>query len=960
MIPTPWTPSNTPSTGRVNAAGWLDLPEAEQLRLAELLDQYACRLEQGDTSGAAVLLEEHPELFDHCRGHLESLDLLCRASAPLNPPDIMSDPSAAADTNLLGDYRLGREIGRGGMGVVYEATQMSLRRNVAIKILPFAAVLDQQQVARFRNEAQAAASLHHPHIVPVFAVGCERGVHYYSMQLIDGHTLEQVIKEMSGEGQGNNIEPVKPVAIFDPDEESTIALPIGDRMKGSSRRSATSARPGSLDSPSKENTRRIDAGTTVQTIRNRNFIENTVDLIISVADALDFAHQQGVVHRDIKPSNLLIDSAGKVWVADFGLARVRGLGDLTVEGKVMGTARYMSPEQIGGRPQEIDHRTDIYSLGVTLYELLTLRPAFTDVNRDQLFAAIESDMPTPPRRLNQSIAIDLETIMLKAIAKRKDDRYATAGEMANDLRRFLEGKPTLARRPTPVERAFKWAIRRQRLVTVSFAIAIVVMVGLTFATLLISHQSRLKEQATARAHLHLDQAHALVDRMGGLMTQRLPAVQVVAPLRMEMLREAERYYLDFLRYAEHEPSLQTELAKVQFRLAATYSHLGDVAAAESKYQESLRSYEAVQDGDQWNAEVQADFALCLNNLATLRKEQGRFTEALASYRKATALQNSLLASHVHSARFLREWAMTQNNFALLLWQCAEQQQAERLLVEIESRLTEVLGSAPPDWDAWQQLIESRNVLAAILLDNDIARAEGLLKTNIDDLETMGALSGAQSQRDWKLETAINSLTPATQWAVAQNNLATLLSRKGDYDLATKHVRLSIEMLNQAAENNLNDIDTQEQLGIAHNNLGQLIWSQGSGEDAQAEAALAEFKIAETTFRNRLAVQANHADSISRLGGVLHNIGMVQQRCGNLAAAVDRVTEAMELQAEAVKQAPFHQGYREYLESHRELLDQTLSRIKKSGAPLALEREHPDTAYHDGVQWTWLRATNNGR
>ncbi|MGV3485239.1 MAG: protein kinase domain-containing protein, partial [Planctomycetaceae bacterium] len=195
-------------------APWQHLSTSVQSELAELLDQYACKLEAGDETAAQQLLSSHPDLSLHLQGHLESLQLLCRAAsqsrlssssdAPYAAP-AGREPQRSSRTEFLpdshapstlGDYRIEREIGRGGMGIVYAATQLSLRRNVALKVLPFAAVLDQQQVARFRNEAQAAASLHHPHIVPVFAVGCERGVHYYSMQLIDGQTLEQVIKEM--------------------------------------------------------------------------------------------------------------------------------------------------------------------------------------------------------------------------------------------------------------------------------------------------------------------------------------------------------------------------------------------------------------------------------------------------------------------------------------------------------------------------------------------------------------------------------------------------------------------------------------------------------------------------------------------------------------------------------------------------------------------------------------------
>src|SRR5690606_2548080 len=206
-------------------------------------------------------------------------------------------------------------------------------------------------------------------------------------------------------------------------------------------------------------------------------------------------------------------------------------------------------------------------------------------------------------------------IVLKAIAKNPGERYATAGEMAADMRRFLEGKPTLARRPTALDRAFKWAVRRQRVVVASICILLMAVLGLTVATVMVARESRLKDLATARARLHLDQAHMLVDRFGGLMNRRLAAVEGTAELRTELLREAEQYYVDFLRYASQDIALHNELPKVQYRLAATYRELGDFDAAEQRYRQAIAGYEALQRQPQWSWDRQADLALCWHNLA---------------------------------------------------------------------------------------------------------------------------------------------------------------------------------------------------------------------------------------------------------------------------------------------------------------------------------------------------------
>lgn len=928
----------------------LDLQSDHQQEIAELLDRYASYLEQGDETGAASLLDAHPELSDSWGTHLESLRALCRATRAIGPKKNGSAPEV--DESILGDYRLNREIGRGGMGIVYEATQLSLRRSVALKVLPFAAVLDQQQVARFRNEAQAAASLHHPHIVPVFAVGCERGVHYYSMQLIDGQTLEQVFNELSPNRLRGIDSRVKPSNIFKLQNQTTIdapkvpveGVPVEGVPVAAISRSHSTAEGYGPSSFANISTH-ADVGnhaSTVQSVRSRNYVHDTVESIICVARALDFAHNQGVVHRDIKPSNLLVDSNGKIWVADFGLARVRGIGNLTAEGKIVGTARYMSPEQIAGRPQEIDHRTDIYSLGITLYELLTLQPAFESANREKLFSKIENEEPLPPRRLNPAVAIDLETIILKAIAKSKSERYSTAGEMADDMRRFLDGKPTLARRPTPMDRAFKWAARRQRLVCYSLGVLTLALIGLSATILMVTRQSHLKDLATARARLHLDQAHALVDRFGGLMNRRLANLHGTEELRSEILREAERYYLDFLLYADQDETLHSELAKVQYRLAATYVEMGDFDTALTKYQTAIATYERLHDQPQWNLSMQADMALCLHNLAALQKDCGRPSEAMRNYRRAGELQDQLLERAHPMTRYVQEWAMTRNNYGLLLWQCSDGQQASQLLSNTQSRLVEFLDSAPEALGVRQQLVECRNSLVAILLEEDPDHAETLLNANIADLRAMASSADSRPTDTSDLQMPVAEQSLACQLAASLNNLATVLGKKHNRAQAFIVIQEAIQVLNDRIATSQADIEAQEQLAIANNNLGQLLWSGADDKDAaDRDAAVAAFRLAENSFRTQLPPYARRPESLSRLAGVLHNLGMVHHSQGLNAAAIDYMTEAMELQAQAVKQVPFQKGYRNNLEKHRELLDQILSQFRDSresqsdGMPVAV-------------------------
>lgn len=287
----------------------------------------------------------------------------------------------------IGDYRLVRVIGQGGMGIVYEAYQQSLHRRVALKVLPAANAYDSEAVKRFHREARAAAALHHTNIVPVYEIGESQDCQYFAMQLISGRSLAQLYRELC---QGD-----------DRPEDAEEALLAAD-------------------------------------LRARSIAH----MGHQAASALAHAHARGVIHRDIKPSNLLLDDEGVLWVVDFGLAKIDG-DDLTRSGQLVGTLRYLPPERFRG---EIDERCDIYALGVTLYELLVRQRLFPSRGHPQSIDRILHHTPLAPRRIDASIPRDLETVVLKAIAKDPAQRYQTAAELADDLLRFYDSEAVLARR----------------------------------------------------------------------------------------------------------------------------------------------------------------------------------------------------------------------------------------------------------------------------------------------------------------------------------------------------------------------------------------------------------------------------------------------------------------------------------------------------------------------------------
>jgi serine/threonine protein kinase len=447
-------------------------PSTDDPRVVEAVREYLALIEAGTAPDRPAFVARYPDVAAVLSECLEGLAFVHAVAPELSEP-VAGGPAAGGEslTGTLGDFRLIREVGRGAMGIVYEAEQISLGRRVALKVLPFAATMDPRQLQRFHNEARAAAGLHHTNIVPVYAVGCERGVHYYAMQFIDGRTLADFIAEQRS-GPPSEVPTM-------PEAEAAAATTSPPAAQ------ATSAAP-----------------------RDRAYFRRVAEWGIQAAEALDCAHALGVVHRDVKPANLLVDGGGRLWVTDFGLAQVQSDTRLTMTGDLVGTLRYMSPEQALAKRVVIDHRTDIYSLGATLYEVLTLQPAFDGADREELLRQIAFEEPRKPRRVNKAIPTELETIVLKALEKNPAERYATAQELADDLERWLRDEPIRARRPTLVQRARKWCRRHQPVaigLAAALAAAVVLAVVLGFW-----YQRRLAdtERGVTAA---LSQARTLVD-----------------------------------------------------------------------------------------------------------------------------------------------------------------------------------------------------------------------------------------------------------------------------------------------------------------------------------------------------------------------------------------------------------------------------------------------------------------
>lgn len=408
----------------------MDDSSSDRSPLGVLAEEFVDRYRAGQRPSLTEYAERAPELADEIRSLFPTL-VEMEQLKPVTGDHTSQYQATMPDLDRLGEFRILRRVGVGGMGVVYEAVQESLGRHVALKVLPSDALADPKRLERFRREAKSAAKLHHTNIVPVFGTGEADGRHYYAMQFITGHPLDAVIDEVQRmRGQGPARGEVSQVAQGLVSGTFTEVAQPPDVP-------ASSLTSGSLSD-------------------GRHYWSTVARIGEQVASALAYAHGQGVLHRDIKPANLLLDLHGTVWVADFGLAKAHDSDGLTHVGDIVGTLRYMAPERFDGGG---DQRADVYALGLTLYELLTLKPAFNADNRAKLVEQVVTASPPNPRGVNPAIPRDLETIVLKAIARDPAMRYQTASELAEDLRRYQEDRPITARRASRFEQARRWCRR---------------------------------------------------------------------------------------------------------------------------------------------------------------------------------------------------------------------------------------------------------------------------------------------------------------------------------------------------------------------------------------------------------------------------------------------------------------------------------------------------------------------
>lgn len=400
---------------RREAVGKAAAPDPLDAVIAKFLDD----LRDGRSPSVEAIAQQHPVLADQIRELLPTVAAMeqLKSSQALSPQKVTIPDDFQLER--LGNCRIVREIGRGGMGIVFEAEQQPAGRRVAVKVLPWRSPGTSQWRDHFEREARTAASLHHPHIVPVYRYDEEDGWCYYVMHLVEGIGIDEIIRLLR-----------EPVGSVGPEQVRELFL-------------------GVPDSDEKEPAPAADPGRPAARILRRDGWSQFARIGVQVAQALQYSHSRGILHRDIKPGNLLVDCRGSVWVTDFGLAVETDQMLEALAPNLAGTLRYLAPEQLDG---VVDRRSDIYALGVTLYELCTLRPLYSAANRDALIAAIRAKSPETPRSINRSVPRDLEAIILRAIARDRSRRYHSAEAMLDDLMRFLRRQPVESLEPEKPQR----------------------------------------------------------------------------------------------------------------------------------------------------------------------------------------------------------------------------------------------------------------------------------------------------------------------------------------------------------------------------------------------------------------------------------------------------------------------------------------------------------------------------
>ncbi|MFO0944103.1 MAG: protein kinase, partial [Pirellulales bacterium] len=743
-------------------------------------------------------------------------------------------PIAELPFKQLGDFELLRELGRGGMGVVYEAMQTSIGRHVALKLLSLSSALNPKQIARFHNEARAAGLLQHANIVPVYSVGTQQGIHYYAMQLIEGTSIDQWIE------QQRQLEPSK-----------------------------------------------------------RTEWQKIVEWIAQIGNALHAAHEAGIIHRDIKPSNLLLDTSNRIWVTDFGLARCTQSSSVTATGDMVGTVRYMSPEQASGRSSLVDGGADMYGLAASLYEMLTLQPAIEGDDPTTILKRIADCAIRPIRSLRPDLPRDLAVVINKAMSYQRYHRYETAQDFAEDLRRVLDNKPPIARPVTAFERVIRWSLRHQRTASSVAAVLVVFVLGLIASYSLNAAQKR-KTEAFAELNAKNERmARTAFETFGFKVAEILENIPSAEIERRQILEEALRYHQQFAAIAQNSPDTRRSFASTLGVIGSLHGELGASEDSVTALRESQTVFAELAKLQPRNADILLDWSVSMNNLGQALHRHGKLSEAVSLIQHALEVQERL-ATMNDSDDLKRQSSLAWANLGLLKNDMADIVNAESAYRRSIALLTD-LDQTYPDSSYAVQLAKVESDLAALLAKTRSGESIELAKK---------ALSRELS----KLEKDPSQAKLSKQTGSTLNSLGSALYEDKRYQSALEYYQQAEDIYQQLVNRWPEQPDYRSDLAASLNQIGLTLIRLNRMNDAKVafEKAL--------EHQNALASKfGRDPEVLSTTGRLLYNYGFLCEHLGLKEKAQSAFRDCSQYENLAVQLAPEVRRYRDLLESHKSKL-----------------------------------------
>lgn len=906
------------------------LQDEQQRRLTEALESYLDQLERGELPDLDALCGRYPDLVDDLRQYIPSLrspsspkqsgskpSPVAAAPAPPAPPAAQEveeapvsllppqeDPEPEDIPKRLGDYELLEEVGRGGMGIVFKARQVSLDRIVAVKVLPHAAAWDAKQIARFQNEAQAAAQLSHPNIVSVFSIGKDRGTYYYSMPFVEGISLEQAVRSL-GKDPEFSLEAIAPSSGSIQRRGPSPKAWIKERRGNAGRNASRIAEQITSSVTNPDAARAKNEARARKAVERSGHIRAVIELVAQAAEALHYAHQHGIVHRDIKPSNLLIDQDGKLWITDFGLAQVSGFSGLTCSGDVLGTLKYMSPEQASGKSHWVDHRSDIYSLGLTLYELLTLHPVVDSDDRMTMIKQIQIVSPPSVRSRNQAVSPVLENILVKAISKDREERYSSALLFAEDLRRFLTSGRSLAHRQNLFHSIARMVRRNAHWSALALSVLLLMLLTTIPFSYWISSQNLKMGSQVARTTQQLKSANTAFEHVGVPTLRTLQLLPGSEPIQQEMARESVDYLNSFLAFAEDNQTLQSQIGP-------TYVTLGQLHELRGEYQPAIECYQKacdaiqpwIESGDSLVNPV--DWALAHHGLATVHAKLAKWDRTISDLKNAFEAPSSrnLVSNDPEYARFP-------------YWEA---------LLRLDLSHASAMGGTPMAAD--KQMKHALALIHRTLKAKDRSKATD---SRIDNAVVSALLQNANLEStDSELA---HQLIESALFIALSERPSKRRSTYDDYQVALCYVAFG---WNTARLGETNDSvvwlqkATQAFAGLTKREPGNFrFWFEQAAAATslgQAEMQMGELDAAKTSFADaariledidRLAQNPNYRSS---LAGVLHNLAAVSTQRRETREARTLLERAVQLQSDSLEAAPDNPQYQGLLQMHRKALD----------------------------------------